>query len=154
MKHLSLNLFLLLSLSLSTFQDLPDSINHNNGIALQGYDPVSYFQGKPKKGIPENTVIHEGVKYFFIDSKNLMSFNTNPEAYIPAYGGWCAYAMGANGDRVDVNPETYKVVNGKLFLFYNAYFNNTLKKWNKNEPELLVRANENWNIFLKEIKNE
>ena len=58
--------------------------------------------------------------------------------------GWCAYAMGAKGEKVSIDPETFKIINGKLYLFYNSYFNNTLKSWNKNEPTLKAKADVNW----------
>jgi len=47
-----------------------------------------------------------------------------------------------------VDPETFKIVNGKLYLFYNKFFNNTLKSWNKDEANLKIKADKNWtNIF-------
>jgi len=60
----------------------------------------------------------------------------NPAGYEPQYGGWCAYAMGANGEKVEIDPGTFKIVDGKLNLYYNAFFNNTLKSWNKDEVNL------------------
>ena len=52
--------------------------------------------------------------------------------------------MNLVGEKVEVDPKTFKVVNGKLFLFYNAFFNNTLPKWNKDEKSLNKKADENW----------
>ena len=43
-----------------------------------------------------------------------------------------------------INPETFKILDGKLYLFYNAYFNNTLKSWNKNETNLKKKADAYW----------
>ena len=63
-------------------------------------------------------------------------FASNPAKYEPQYGGWCAYAMGHDGSKVEVDPETFKIINGKLFLFYNRFFNNTLKTWNQDESKL------------------
>ena len=71
-----------------------------------------------------------------------------PEKYEPAYGGWCAYAMGNSSEKVEVDPETFKIIGGKLYLFYNFYFNNTLKSWNKNETGLKTKADGNWNKFI------
>ena len=65
------------------------------------------------------------------------------------FGGWCAYAMGDNGEKVDIDPETFKIIDGKLYLFYNAYFNNTLNSWNKDEKNLKNKANNNWSKLLK-----
>jgi hypothetical protein len=53
--------------------------------------------------------------------------------------------MGAKGEKVSVDPETFKLLNGKLYLFYNSYFNNTLKSWNKDEENLKKKADQNWN---------
>lgn len=143
---------LLFSLTLVIGQTNPglNPINLKDGIALQGYDPVSYFNGVPTKGSSTISAMYQGVKYLFDTSENLKYFKENPEKYTPGYGGWCAYAMGANGELVDVNPETYKIINGRLYLFYNAYFNNTLKKWNKNEEELLQKANQHWDQLMKQ----
>ncbi|MCU0347467.1 MAG: hypothetical protein MUC59_11015 [Saprospiraceae bacterium] len=122
--------------------------NLEKGVALEGYDAVSYFSGKPIKGKPSNQATSDGVNYYFANAANKDKFLKNPDAYKPAYGGWCAYAMGANGEKVEVNPETYKVINGKLYLFYNAFFNNTLTTWNKDENALKTKADKNWkNIF-------
>jgi YHS domain-containing protein len=113
-------------------------------LALEGYDVVSYFNGKPQKGSPSISYTLKGIKYYFVTVKDLELFKDNPEKYEPAYGGWCAYAMGAKGEKVEVDPETFKIVNGKLYLFYNAFFNNTLTEWNKDEINLKKKADANW----------
>lgn len=123
-------------------------LNLEDGIMIHGYDIVSYFNGKPLEGKASITKKYKGATYQFHTETNLTAFNANPEKYIPKFGGYCAYAMGARGELVDIDPETFKIVNGKLYLFYNAYFNNTLKKWNKDETNLLKRANTNWKELL------
>mgnify|MGYP000875771816 FL=1 len=55
--------------------------------------------------------------------------------------------MGATGEKVEVDPETFKVKEGKVYLFYNAYFNNTLTSWNKDEARLHQAADRNWAVF-------
>lgn len=124
--------------------------NLQNKLAVQGYDPVAYFkQGKAVKGKKEIAASYEGVVYNFSSAANKEAFLKNPSAFEPQYGGWCAYAMGANGDKVEINPETFRVIDGKLYLFYNAYFNNTLKSWNKDEGALKSKADANWKKFTK-----
>jgi YHS domain-containing protein len=126
------------------------AFNVDNKVAVQGYDPVAYFkQGKAIKGKKEFAASYEGVTYYFSSAANKETFSKNPAAFEPQYGGWCAYAMGANGEKVEVNPETFKIVDGKLYLFYNAYFNNTLKSWNKEESTLKAKADMNWKKFIK-----
>jgi hypothetical protein len=118
--------------------------NTRKNIALEGYDPVSYFEGKPQEGSDEFRYEHQGIVYLFKSGPNLFKFKTNPEKYEPAYGGWCAYAMGETGEKVKVDPETFKIVDGKLYLFYNFWANNTLEDWNKNEMKLKTNADRNW----------
>jgi len=119
--------------------------NLDKGIAIKGYDPVSYFTGnKPVKGSKDLAVINQGVIYYFSSVANKEAFKANPFKYEPEYGGWCAYAMGESGEKVSVDPETFKILNGKLYLFYNRYFTNTLNSWNKNEAALKQNADLNW----------
>lgn len=119
--------------------------NLESGIAIQGYDPVAYFtKNKAVKGKKEFALSTQGITYYFSSAENKELFRSNPAKYEPEYGGWCAYAMGAKGEKVEVDPETFKIINGKLFLFYNQFFNNTLKDWNKDEVNLHKKADANW----------
>lgn len=116
-----------------------------NTLAINGYDPVAYFtQSKAIEGSKTYTLVYEGITYYFSHPQNKELFKANPTHYEPQYGGWCAYAMGANGEKVEVDPETFKITNDKLYLFYNKYFTNTLKSWNKNEASLKAKADANW----------
>jgi YHS domain-containing protein len=140
--------FTLISLSASA-QDIgvlrKKHFNLQSGIAVNGYDPVAYFiQNKAVKGKKELAVSHQGIVYYFSSATNKEAFLAAPSKYEPEYGGWCAYAMGNSGEKVSVDPETFKLLNGKLYLFYNRYFTNTLKDWNKNEAVLKKNADINW----------
>ena len=121
----------------------------NGNLAVEGYDVVSYYTSSPKKGSKNFSTTQNGILYYFSSQTNLDLFKKNPAKYEPAYGGWCAYAMGNTGEKVEVDPETYKIVDSKLYLFYNAYFTNTLPKWNKDEKSLKTKADKNWIIFNK-----
>ncbi|MES2805207.1 YHS domain-containing (seleno)protein [Flavobacterium sp. 120] len=124
--------------------------NLEKNVAIQGYDPVAYFkQGKAVKGKKEITASYEGVVYYFSMPVNKEYFLKNPSKFEPQYGGWCAYAMGDSNEKVSINPETFKISNGKLYLFYNAFFNNTLKSWNKEETGLMMKADANWSKRIK-----
>lgn len=141
--------FALLFLSVAAFaQNDSKRINEYNlekKVAVQGYDPVAYFkQGKAIKGKKEISASYQGVIYQFSSSENKDAFLKTPSKYEPQYGGWCAYALGSSGEKVEINPETFKIIDGKLYLFYNAYFNNTLKSWNKDETNLKSKADSNW----------
>jgi len=149
-----LTLFVLLFVSVFSFAQNDSKriaqYNLENKVAIQGYDPVAYFnRGKAVKGKKEILASYQGVIYKFSSNENKDAFLKNPSKYEPQYGGWCAYAMGSSGGKVEINPETFKIIDGKLYLFYNAYFNNTLKSWNKYEDDLKSKADTNWKKFYK-----
>lgn len=146
----TLFLILFTGLSYTGFTQEAVHLNLNKNIALDSYDLVSYFKmEKPLKGKVEFKVRHNGGTYLFANAENKKAFENNPEEYPVIYGGWCAYAMGENGAKVDIDPLTYKIINGELYLFYNKYFINTLEKWNENEKELHQQADKNWQEIIK-----
>ena len=121
------------------------NFNLEKNIAIQGFDPVAYFvQKKAIKGKSTLATTYEGVMYNFSSQANKDLFLKNPASYEQQYGGWCAYAMGSSAEKVEIDPGTFKILDGKLYLFYNAYFNNTLKSWNKDETNLKKKADVNW----------
>ncbi|MNK28888.1 hypothetical protein D3C87_472730 [compost metagenome] len=149
MKRLFVYLFLTAILATSGFAQSSGQKRQFNldksGLAIEGYDPVSYFDsGRAMEGRKEFAVVSEGITYWFSTPEHRELFKANPAKYQPQYGGWCAYAMGDSGEKISVDPETFKVLNGKLYLFYNKFFNNTLKDWNKAESALKTKADQNW----------
>ena len=146
-------LFYLFIATFSFAQNQAERIKHYNlekGLAIEGFDPVSYFtKGQAEKGNTKFATTYQGITYYFSSIAHKDLFLKTPTKYEPQYGGWCAFAMGDYNKKVEINPETFKIVDGKLFLFYNAYFNNTLKSWNKDEKNLKISADKNWNIHLK-----
>ena len=126
------------------------NFNLDNGVAISGYDPVSYFkENKAVKGRKDYTETYQGTIYYFSSPENKLEFSKDPSKFEPQYGGWCAYAMGKEGSKVEVDPGTFKVIDGKLYLFYNKFFNNTLKSWNKDEINLKKNADVNWQKIYK-----
>lgn len=115
----------------------------DNGVALQGYDAVSYFDSAPQPGDAGIAVNHAGATWLFANEANKVRFVENPEAFMPAYGGWCAWAM-INGSKVKVNPKRYKIIDGVNYLFYSTLWADTLDKWNessqKNGEQSLIRS--------------
>lgn len=119
--------------------------NTKKGFAVNGYDVVSYFSNDPKEGKKEFTSQFDGVKYKFFSENNLALFEKNSEKYIPQYGGYCAYAIALKESKVSINPETFIIKDGKLYMFYNAWGTNTLALWQKENDHLLQKkADENW----------
>jgi len=152
MKKMAVIIFVLFALKGFAQNDTKriSEFNLEKKVAIQGYDPVAYFkQAKAIKGKKEFAAAFEGVNYYFSSKGNREAFLKTPSAYEPQYGGWCAFAMGDSGEKVEVNPETFKIIEGKLYLFYNAYFTNTLKSWNKDQSNLKTKADRNWKKIIQ-----
>ena len=141
MKHLIITFLLASTFGFSQSIDY----NTNNGFIADGYDVVSYFDMKAVEGSEDFIATYQDIKYKFSSQDNLNTFLKNPKAYIPQYGGYCAYAVAESSKKVDIDPETFEIRDGKLYLFYNSWGNNTLKKWNKkNVKGLQKKADLNW----------
>ena len=109
--------------------------------ALQGYDPVAYFtEGQPVKGSKEFSTEYNGATFQFASAANRDAFLEDPAAYAPQYGGYCAWAM-ADGKYAKGNAKYWKIVDGKLYLNYNAGIQ---KKWNADVPGFIEKADTQW----------
>lgn len=99
------------------------------GLALQGYDPLSYFDTSgPQRGKVELTSTFRGVTYRFVSAANKERFDHEPLRFEPPYGGWCAFAV-IDGDKVEVDPLHYRVIDGRVYLFYKGFFGDAGSKW-------------------------
>ena len=118
----------------------------STGVALEGYCPVAYFAvNKPVKGDPAYASDHNGVTYYFVSADARDMFDADPEKYIPAYGGWCAFGMAVN-DKFPIDPTNFKIVRGQLMLFLKNQNVDALTLWNQgNEADLLSKAQAHWN---------
>ncbi len=119
-----------------------------SGIAIGGYDVVSYFTtGNPVKGQNKFKTKFGSGTYLFSTADNKKMFDENPSIYLPQFDGYCALAV-SYGKKISIDPETFKIVNDKLYLFYHSKSIirevNSLETWNKNEPKLLKKADQLW----------
>ena len=110
------------------------------GLAVRGFDVVSFFQGEPVLGSDQFAYAHDGATYRFVSQANLDAFKANPAKYEPAYGGFCAYGA-ARGKKFDGDPRYWKIVDGKLYLNLNG---DVQTKWNEDVPGNLKKADANW----------
>ena len=142
---------LILIISISSFGQNID-YNTENGYLVEGYDVVSYFTEKtPLLGNKMFETIYNGVKFKFASKENLDLFKANPKKFIPEYGGYCAYAVGAKNRKKKTDPNSYEIRDGKLYLFYNSFFGNKLDDWREGRTkELQKKADLNW----QKLKNK
>jgi YHS domain-containing protein len=109
--------------------------------AVGGYDPVAYFkEGKPVAGKSDITWTWKGASWRFASAENREAFRQKPEAYAPAYGGYCAWAV-SQGYTAKGDPKYWKIVDGRLYLNYDA---GVQKNWEKDIPGHISKADRNW----------
>jgi len=154
MKSISTLLVFLISAIAVISAQAEETTHHNNlsnGLAIKGYDPVAYFiNDKAIKGEPQYSHTYKSARYQFSSQKNLEIFKASPSLYEPQYGGWCAYAFAEGAGKVSINPKRFKIINNKLYLFYDTLLGpNTLKKWNKADDTTQVKkATSQWAKIL------
>ena len=113
--------------------------------AINGYDSVAYLtQNAPVKGLDANTFEYKGAKWKFSTAANLELFKGNPEKYAPQYGGYCAFAVAKNS-LAKVDPTQFTVVDGKLYLNYDASIQ---KDWLKDRADLIKKADANFSALI------
>lgn len=146
-------LFLLIALIALPLAAQENDYYVKKGYAVEGYDVTEYFNNKAVKGDAQYTHTYDGVAYKFATAANLEKFKKNPTQFLPEYGGYCAYALATTGDKVKINPKTFEIRDGKLYLFYNALGVNTLKKWqDEGAGELKKKADISWKSVSKKKK--
>ena len=111
----------------------------SSGLALEGYCPVAYFAvNRPVLGKPEYASTYNDVTYHFVSADAKRVFDEEPEKYLPAYGGWCAFGMAVQ-DKFPVDPKNFKIVDGQLMLFLRNKDVDALELWNQGDESSLVR---------------
>ncbi len=122
----------------------------NSQVAVSGYDAVSFFRGGgvPQIGNAAFTVRHDGADYRFANAENAAAFKADPAAFAPQFGGHCSWAM-ARGYLAPGDPNQYSVVNGKLYLNFNA---DVKAMWVKDVPGFIKKADVNWPTFPDDAK--
>lgn len=114
-------------------------------LALDGHDPVAYFKsGKPQKGAPAHALSWNGAHWHFASAENKAAFEANPKAFAPQFGGYCAWAV-SQGYTAKGDPSAWRIVDGKLFLNYNA---SVQKTWEKDISGHVAKGNQNWPVVL------
>ncbi|MBC8010557.1 MAG: YHS domain-containing protein [Burkholderiales bacterium] len=116
------------------------------GLAIKGQDPVAYFvESKPVKGSADFTHDWNGAQWRFASAANRDAFAAAPEKYAPQFGGYCAWAV-SQGYTAGIDPDAWKIVDGKLYLNYDL---KVQKTWEKDIPGNIAKAEKSWPEILK-----
>jgi YHS domain-containing protein len=131
-----------------------NAVNTGQGdVAIQGYDPVAYFtEARPVKGSSEFSQSWLGVTWLFASAEHRDIFTADPIRYVPQYGGFCAGSV-ANGDPHDINPESWRIIDGKLYLF-GWQPDELPAEFDSRSADVIARANENWPEIEAKLKDE
>jgi len=145
----NLVLMFVLALGLNSFAQGGNVYANGENVAINGYDVVNYFTNyTSEKGTKEFNTTYDGSTFYFKNVEHLKLFKESPEKYMPEYGGYCAFAMAEKNAKVYCEPSTFKIRDGKLYLFFNDDYEgkkvNTIIYWNQNEEEAVKKADANW----------
>lgn len=118
----------------------------DNVLMLKGHDPVAYFtMGKHTLGKSDIKATHEGATYRFANEQHKAMFISDPDKYVPQYGGFCAngivYGIPWGGD-----PDTWKLIDGKLTIFGGE---SSRKYFLMDEKKNLQLADQYWSREIK-----
>jgi YHS domain-containing protein len=116
-----------------------------DGVAIGGYDVVIYFtENRAALGDARHAVMWKGATWYFASPETMSSFEMNPKAYAPQYGGFCAYAM-SEGRLADPSPTSFTILNGKLYLNDGP---GAQSEWSSAAEANIAAANAHWKAIL------
>ena len=130
----------------------PDTLAYciNDGIGLGGYDAVSYFTSNAALNGDENiSTTYKGVKYIFSNDQNKDLFISDPEKYLPVYGGWCAMTLSMGRATTPVY-DNFLIDDGKLHLFERTVSVNGRTLWQQDPQTNAQRAQKHYNDYKKD----
>jgi len=142
-----LPLVVILTILVSTLTPAGASTNRQividpaTGMALYGFDPVSYFvTGEARTGKPEFERRWSGVTWRFVNPGNMQAFFDAPAIYCPRYGGYGALSV-ARGLTTPGKPVFFAMHEGKLYFFYSRANRHI---WLESPDIYIEEANRNW----------
>lgn len=165
-KRHTLFVFAFFALPIASWAQLSEHYYYNadsTGLALRGYDPVAYFtQEQATPGVATYQAEHKGLTYQFTSAEHRQRFQDNPETYLPQFGGYCTLGLAVEPQRhgfgrgkYDGHPENFKLIDGKLYLFFQNPFYNAKAVWEQ-DPDtdrMLARADSFWQDLSEAQQN-
>ena len=118
-----------------------NDIFHTAGLALRGYDMVTLFRKQQiAKGNKKYRLEYQGLDWLFESEENKAAFAERPEAYLPEFGGYCAWGA-SNGYKAATKIDTFSFINGKLYFNFSSYIR---EHWIADAEHFIAKARQNW----------
>lgn len=116
-------------------------------VAIKGYDRVAYFtEQRAVKGSEEISYTWLGTDWNFSSEKHKKLFSKSPVKYAPQYGGFCADGVAYGEFTTNIDPQAWRIIEGKLYLNYDPgsaaeleEVEGQMAKIEKNWPEVRAR---------------
>lgn len=126
-------------------QKSPVNVGSSGDLAIKGYDPVAYFDGRALAGSAEFEHRWNGARWRFASAANRERFAAAPEKFAPQFGGYCAYAV-SRGYTADVDPRAFRIIDGALYLNYSF---SVQRSWERDTAGNIARGRQNWPSVLQ-----
>ncbi|MCA1409102.1 hypothetical protein I6F26_26590 [Ensifer sp. IC3342] len=131
-----------------------DEVNtgYFGGVAIMGYDPVAYFtEGRAVRGSEEFSYEWLGTPWHFANAKHREIFISDPLKYAPQYGGYCAGEVTNGSATANIDPEAFKIIDGKLYLTYDK---GSADWFAANAAETVPKADGNWPKVAADLQRD
>jgi YHS domain-containing protein len=131
-----------------------DSVNtgYFGDVAIIGYDTVAYFtERRAMKGSEKFSYDWLGTPWHFANAKHRELFIGDPTKYAPQYGGYCVGEVASNGATINIDPEAWAIIDGKLYLSYSKEF---MDKFEARPSDVLAKAEANWPVVETQLRQD
>ena len=138
--------------TMPVFADSSVNTGYFSGVAINGYDPVAYFtENRAMKGSEEYSYDWLGAPWYFVSAKHRELFQSDPVRYAPQYGGYCAGEVVGGSVTVDIDPEAFKIIDGKLYLIYDK---TNADDFAAHAADNIPQADANWPKIKAELEQD
>jgi YHS domain-containing protein len=129
----------------------PVNTGYFGNVAIKGYDPVAYFtDSRAVQGSPEIKQSWLGAIWYFANAKHRDAFAAEPMRYAPQYGGFCAGSMSVGLITDNIDPESWRIIDGKLYLFGGSA--GIEEDFDPSAAKILADADAHWPEIKKKIQ--
>jgi len=129
----------------------PVNTGYFGNVAIQGYDPVAYFtEGRAVQGSPDITQSWLGATWHFASNKHRDAFAAEPMSYAPQYGGFCAGSVSFGHVTDNIDPNSWRIIDGKLYLFGGS--GGLEQDFDPAASKILADAENRWPEVKKQIQ--